>query len=63
MRNSLYLLPLPLAACMTAPPLAVESAAVAEAAAVASEALPPQPAIVYPETRRAEVIELSLIHI
>ena len=57
MRKILYLLPLPLAACMTAPPLAVESAAVAEAAAVASEALPPQPAVVYPETRRAEVIE------
>ena len=63
MRKSLYLLPLPLAACFGPPPPAIEAAAVAEAAALASAAAEAeaeaiaQPAIVYPETRRTDLVE------
>ena len=64
MRKSLYLLPLPLAACITPPSPQMEAEAVAEAAAIAVAAateLEAQAAaeatIAYPETRRTDLVE------
>ncbi len=65
MRNCLYLLPLPLAACISPPSPALEHAAAVELAAMAAQALPAEPVavapaeltIAYPDTRRGDVVE------
>ena len=62
MRKSLYLLPLPLAACATtpiaAPPLPPAEAAVAPAARVAAAEAAQEPTrLAYPATRRTDLVE------
>jgi prolyl oligopeptidase len=57
MRKSLILMTLPIAACSTTPPLETASAPPTVEAAAPAEAAPAASALVYPQTRREEIVE------
>ena len=57
MRKSLFLLPLPLGACFAAPSPELERAAARDLTAMVAATIPAQPAVVYPETRRTDLVE------